>query len=109
MLSQIVWGPDPGKTQPCEKRCVCSEIRGCNGRATHSQGERTRLYRGGPSKLEMRPPMLGNAFGGRPGKTKLEALVPHLRVPTLRGAFYFTLAVDADAEVESTVQVRNVF
>ena len=57
----------------------------------------------------MRPSMLGNAFGGRPGKTKLEALVPHLRVPTLRGAFYFTLAVDADAEVESTVQVRNVF
>ena len=53
-----------------EKRCVCLEIRGCNGRATRSQGKQTQLYRGGPSKLEMCPSILGDAFGGRPGKRK---------------------------------------
>ena len=105
-LSQTVWGPDPGKTQPCEKSCVCSEIRGCNVRATRSEGKWTQLCRGGPSKLEMRPPMLGNAFGARPGKNK--KLMPRHRLPTLRGAFYFTLEVDADAEVGSTARMQNV-
>ena len=34
--------------------------------------------------------------------------MPHHRLPTLRDAFYFTLGMDAGAEVDSTVRVQNV-
>jgi hypothetical protein len=35
--------------------------------------------------------------------------MPHYRLPTLRGAFYFTPEVDADAEVDPTVGKKSVF